>query len=325
MSVATVKSESTIDPIPMLKPRRKITGISAILLPFFEDGSIDWESFSGHVARTSEAGLAPAVNMDTGYVNLIEQSTREEVLRRTQAIVGDGDFVAGAFVPATPEDSWNADPTREQMDLIQEFGGTPVVFQSFPLTNQAPDQIVASYAELGRDCPRFIAFELGKMFAPFGQIYSMETYEGLLSIPQCIGAKHSSLRRELEWERLALRDRVRPDFKVYTGNDLAIDMVMYGSDYLLGLSTFAPDLFAKRDAMWEAGDPAFYELNDLLQYLGFFAFRPTVPAYKHSAAQFLKLRGWITSNTPHPKGDRRPDSDVAVLRDIAERLGVLAE
>src|SRR4029078_3369623 len=45
-------------------------------------------------------------------------------------------------------------------------------------------------------------------------------------------------------------------------------MVAYGSDYLLGLSTFAPDLFARRDALWEAGDPRFYELHDLLPYPG---------------------------------------------------------
>lgn len=312
-----------IDPVAMLKPRRKITGISAILLPFHEDHTIDWDSFCAHVARTSEHGLAPAVNMDTGYVNLIDQSTRREVLARTQETLGNRPFVAGAFVPAKPGDAWNPAPTQEQMALIQQYGGTPVVFQSYPLTSQTPDKIVASYAELGRDCPAFIAFELGKMFAPFGQIYDLETYEGLLSVPQCIGAKHSSLHRDLEWQRLRLRDQVRPAFKVFTGNDLAVDMVMYGSDYLLGLSTFAPDLFAQRDAMWAAGDPGFFELNDLIQYLGFFAFRPAVPAYKHSAAMFLKLRGWITSDTPHPQGDRRPDSDRAVLRDIAERLGVL--
>jgi hypothetical protein len=76
--------------------------------------------------------------------------------------------------------------------------------------------------------------------------------------------------------------------------------------------------------MWEAGDPAFYELNDVLQYLGFFAFRAPVPTYKHSAAQFLKLRGWIQSDAPHPKADCRPDSDVAVLREIGERLGVVS-
>jgi hypothetical protein len=128
------------------------------------------------------------------------------------------------------------------------------------------------------------------------------------------------LSRRLEWQRLQLRDAHRPDFKVFTGNDLAVDMVMYGSDYLLGLSTFAPDLFARRDALWAAGDTDFYELNDLLQYLGFFAFRSPVPAYKHSAAQFLKLSGWITSDAPHPAAPHRPDSDVPILRDIAERL-----
>ncbi len=312
-----------IDPLAMIKPRRKITGISAILLPFHEDHSIDWASFCAHVARTSDYGITPAVNMDTGYVNLIDQATRREVLARTQETLGNRPFVAGAFVPAKPGDAWNPAPTQEQMALIQNYGGTPVVFQSYPLTSQTPDKIVASYAELGRDCPAFIAFELGKMFAPFGQIYDLETYEGLLSVPQCLGAKHSSLHRDQEWQRLLLRDQVRPDFKVFTGNDLAVDMVMYGSDYLLGLSTFAPHLSAPRDAMCGAGDPGVFGLNDLIQYLGFFAFRPAVPAYKHSAAMFLKLRGWITSDTPHPNGDRRPDSDRAVLRDIAERLGVL--
>jgi hypothetical protein len=261
--------------------------------------------------------------MDTGYVNLLTPQTREAALARTRDVLAGGEFCAGAFVPSQPGDSWNPEATIQQMELIQQYGGTPIIFQSFGLTNQAPDKIVAAYAKLGRHCDRFIAFELGQMFAPFGQIYDLETYAGLLDVPQCLGATHSSLKRELEWQRLQLRDERRPDFKVFTGNDLAIDMVMYGSDYLLGLSTFAPDLFAQRDAMWEAGDPAFYELNDVLQYLGFFAFRPPVPAYKHSAAQFLKLRGWIESDQPHPAAERRPSSDVAVLREIGERLGVI--
>jgi hypothetical protein len=158
------------------------------------------------------------------------------------------------------------------------------------------------------------------MFAPFGAIYDLETYRGLLRIERCIGAKHSSLRRGLEWDRLRLRDAERPDFWVLTGNDLAIDMVMYGSDYLLGLSTFAPDLFARRDAYWESGDDRFYELNDALQYLGFFAFRSPTPAYKHSAAQFLKIRGWIESDGTHPDSPRRPQSDVETLQDIWNRL-----
>lgn len=317
--------ESAALPIDRIKPRRKITGMSAILLPFSAAGDIDWDGFTAHVARTAEAGLTPAVNMDTGYVNLLDAETREAVLRQTRAALGDGAFVAGAFVGDTPGSKWNANAYRQQIELIQKYGGMPVIFQSYGLVDQAADAIIASYAELGESCDAFIGFELGTMFAPFGKIYDLDTYRGLLNIPQCIGAKHSSLSRVLELERLQLRDDVRPDFHVFTGNDLAIDMVMYGSDYLLGLSTFAPDLFAQRDAMWAAGDVAFYELNDLLQYLGFFAFRSSVPAYKHSAAQFLKLRGWINSDTTHPRSPERPPSDVAVLREIAERLGVLTD
>jgi dihydrodipicolinate synthase/N-acetylneuraminate lyase len=201
----------------------------------------------------------------------------------------------------------------------------PVIFQSYGLTDQAEPAIIAAYETLARECDGFIAFELGNMFAPFGKIYSLETFAAIMSLPQCRGAKHSSLDRNLEWQRLSLRNAKRPDFKIYTGNDLAIDMVMYGSDYLLGLSTFAPDLFAKRDRLWERGSPHFYHYNDLLQYLGFYAFRTPVPAYKHSAAQFLKLRGWLQSDNPHPQAPRRPRSDIAVLRDILKRLKELDE
>ena len=139
-------------------------------------------------------------------------------------------------------------------------------------------------------------------------------------ISNAVGAKHSSLHRFPEWQRLELRNRVRPEFKVFTGNDLAIDMVMYGSDYLLGLSTFAPDAFARRDAMWETGDPRFYELNDLLQYLGSFTFRDPAPAYKHSAAMFLKIRGMLESDQTHPDSPHRSTSDAEVLELIASDL-----
>ncbi len=143
-------------------------------------------------------------------------------------------------------------------------------------------------------------------------------------IDACIGAKHSSLERSPEWDRLALRDEVRPDFHVFTGNDLAIDMVRYGSDYLLGLSTFGPDVFAERDRRWAAGDGAgFGELNDLLQELGDLAFREPVPGYRHNAAQFLRLRGWIGSDQVPQGAVRRPDTDLEALTDLGHRLGVL--
>ena len=163
------------------------------------------------------------------------------------------------------------------------------------------------------------------MFAPFGKIYSLDLYVRLMQIPNCLGAKHSSLRRVDEWARLEERDRCRPEFRVLTGNDLAIDMVKYGSDYLLGLSTFAPDAFARRDQFWKEGDPRFYELNDLLQYLGAFAFREPTSAYKHSAAMFLKLRGWIDCDDVYPGAPMRPDTDREVLKRILLDLNRLLQ
>ena len=304
---------------PTVVERRKIVGISAILLPFTEDGSVDWKGFSAHVERTVQAGLAPAVNMDTGYVNLLDDGVRKEVLRRTQAIVGNGSFVAGAFIGDQAGDKWNADAYDRRIDEVQSHNATPVIFQSYGLTNQANDQIVASYEALAGFTDQYIAFELGTMFAPFGKIYDLDTYAGIMAIPQCIGAKHSSLERQPEWDRLEIRNAQRPDFKVFTGNDLGIDMVVYGSDYLLGLSSFAPDLFAMRDKMWEEGNEEFIPLNDLLQELGDFAFRSPTPAYKHSAAQFLKLQNWIGCDATHPNSPTRPDSDVDTLRGIAQR------
>lgn len=315
---------NAFDPLSLLKPRRKVTGISAILLPFTRTGEVDWPAFSSHVERTLEAGLTPAVNMDTGYVNLLDHATQDAVLKHTQDIVGGRAFVAGAFVSDCEGDAFRLDEYSSRIDLIQSHGGTPIIFQSYGLTRQPGQAIVTSYEKLAQSTDRFLAFELTQDLAPFGSIYDLETFSAVMSIPQCVGVKHSSFHREPEWQRLVLRNTKRPDFVIFTGNDFAIDMIMYGSDYLLGLSTFAPDLFAQRDRYWETGDPRFYELNDQLQYLGYFAFRRPSPAYKHSAAQFLKLRGWTSTNLTHPQARTRPESDIEVLRELGQRLGVVS-
>jgi dihydrodipicolinate synthase/N-acetylneuraminate lyase len=301
---------------------REIEGVSATLVPYTAEGAIDWPAFEAHVARTVAAGLVPAVNMDTGYVQLLDHADKDRVLDIAADIAPER-FVAGAFVGDDEGSSFDLDSYRKEVSKIADRGGTPVVFPSYGLNGLDEDGWVAALAAIGEVLDRFIGFELGPMFVPYGRIVGLDAYRGMMEIGSCIGAKHSSLNRQAEWERLALRDEIRPDFRVYTGNDLAIDMVMYGSDYLLGLSTFAPDKFAERDRMWTAGDPGFYELNDVLQYLGQFAFRNPVPAYRHDAAMFLELRGWATSDATPPGVPRRPSSDKPVLEEIAACLGVL--
>lgn len=280
--------------------------MSAVLLPFTDPTTVDWVGFEAHVTRTAEAGLVPAVNMDTGYVHLLDVDTRLEVLRRARSVLSGEPFVAGAFDASSAA-------------VVADHGATPVVL---PSESQGED-VVAAYKAIAGVVDRFFGFELSPVFHPAGRIWDLETYRAVLDIAQCAGAKHSSLDRALEWERLRLRDEVRPSFLVLTGNDLAIDMVMYGSDYLLGLSTFAPELFARRDAMWDQDDDGFYALNDALQHLGDVTFRPPVPAYRHDAAIFLRLRGWITSDAVPTGVPRRPDWEAELLTDAGRRLGVL--
>ncbi len=260
--------------------------------------------------------------MDTGYVQMLDERSKQRVLDIAGEVT-DGNFVAGAFVADAEGDSLDLDAYLASATAVASRGGTPVIFPSHGLNGGTEDAWVEALITIGANLDRFLGFELGPMFVPYGRIFSLDAYRAMLDIGTCVGAKHSSLNRELEWQRLALRDEVRPDFMVLTGNDLAIDMVTYGSDYLLGLATFAPDVFAERDRLWAIGDPGFYELNDTLQYLGQFAFRPPVPAYRHNAAMFLQLRGWAESDRVPTGAPRRPQSDRAVLRDIAERLGVL--
>jgi len=307
--------------IERLRPRRRVEGIAAALLPFEADGRVAVEAFQHNLRATHAAGLVNAVNMDTGYVNHLGEGEKLDVLRWTVEALGAGvPFVAGAYIEGLDGDVVSL--YRRQMDSIAEAGGTPIIFQTARLHALGAREKVSVYREVCRGFPEVLGFELSPVFAPSGEVFDDETVRGLLDIPEMKGMKHSSLDRLTELRRLALRDRARPEFRVYTGNDLGIDMIEYGSDYLLGLAAFAPERFAERDRLWEEGDADYYALSDALQHLGNVAFRAPVPAYKHSAAIFLHLAGKIPSPLTHPDSPKRQPWESDILRDCAGRLGI---
>jgi len=307
------------DVLGQIQPRRKITGIAAALLPFDEGGSIAVEAFQDHLRRTQFAGLINAVNMDTGYVNYLSEQEQQQVLQWTrEALPRNSKFVAGAYIEGLAGDVVSL--YRRKIEQVIDYGGTPIIFPTARLHDQPAREKIKCYTEICRGFDEVLGFELSPVFAPNGEIFDDETMRGLIQIPELVGLKHSSLNRMKELERLALRNEVRPEFKIYTGNDLAIDMIEYGSDYLLGLATFAPEKFAERDALWEAGDPSYRTLSDALQHLGNVAFRPPVPAYKHSAAIFLHLAGRIPCDKPHPRNPTRPAWETELMRECAQRL-----
>jgi dihydrodipicolinate synthase/N-acetylneuraminate lyase len=305
------------------QPRRKVQGMAAALLPYESDGRVAVDAFAKLLTSTHCAGLMNAVNMDTGYVNYLSDREREEVLVWTRQALGKGvPFVAGAYIEHEA-DGEIVKLYRRQIDTIVGFDGIPILFQTARLHGQASAKIADVYRDICRDYPHVLAFELGPMFAASGEIWNLETIRRLMDIPEIKGMKHSSLDRLLELERLALRDKHRPEFRIYTGNDLGINMIEFGSDYLLGLAAFAPEKFAERDRLWEAGDPGYYALSDALQYLGSVAFRAPVPAYKHSAAVLLNLIGRIPSDRTHANNPQRPAWEAEMMGDCARRLALL--
>jgi dihydrodipicolinate synthase/N-acetylneuraminate lyase len=308
---------------PFERPRkhRKIRGIAAALLPYEKDGSVAVESFQRHLLATQKAGLQNAVNMDTGYVNLLTELEKLQALKWTREALGDAPFVAGAYIEGQSGDI--VELYRKQMDAIVKFGGTPILFQTSRLHGKSAQEKAETYRAICRGYKEVLAFELGRMFAPNGEIFDTETILRIMEIPEIVGMKHSSLDRLVELDRLALRDAHRPEFRIYTGNDLGINMIEYGSDYLLGLATFSPEKFAERDLFWEKADPRYFALSDSLQLLGNLAFREQVPAYKHSAATYLSLTGRIPTDKTHPKNPQRPAWEAELMRMCAQRLGEL--
>ena len=65
-------------------PNRKIEGISAMLLPFTDNGTPDYDAYLAHLEKIFNAGLTPAFNMDTGYANLLTAAERAHILALMQ-------------------------------------------------------------------------------------------------------------------------------------------------------------------------------------------------------------------------------------------------
>src|SRR5690554_3903655 len=142
MSEATFPTTEGI--IGRIQPKRRIDGNSAILLPFKSDGSPDYDGLAAHVRRTVEAGLTPAVNMDTGYTNLLTDEERKTVLKVTQEAVGPGNaFIAGAFIEGKSGDP--AELYKAEIDQVRSYGGSAIIFQCSAMKALSETELVDLY------------------------------------------------------------------------------------------------------------------------------------------------------------------------------------
>ena len=169
-----------------MRPRRAISGYSAILLPFDEGGRIDWAGFEAHVVRTLDAGLVPAVDMDTGFGPLLSPQDRATALGIAGGLCAEADgpdrgFVAGAAVDDRPGEPFDEPPTGERWRRSRPPGARRV-FSSHGL---------AAVARRGRpggapaSRPRRSSGSWASSWAvyPAGRIWELGTFEAMLDIP----------------------------------------------------------------------------------------------------------------------------------------------
>src|SRR6476620_912622 len=141
-------SKMTIDQlIARQQPRRKVHGIAAALLPYEADGRVAVDAFAQNLTLTHRAGLMNAVNMDTGYVNYLSDSEKQDVLNWTRQALGQGiPFVAGAYIENHAGDDI-VTLYRRQIDTIVRLEGTPILFQTSRLHGKPPAKIAEVYRE----------------------------------------------------------------------------------------------------------------------------------------------------------------------------------
>jgi hypothetical protein len=304
-----------------LTPSRRIDGSAALPIWLGPSGKLDLSGLTRRLQATFAAGLTPAVNLFAGSVERLGREQRTDVLATAAGVARGRRFIAGTW----PSDDAAPLAVRygRAIDAVVRQGGTPLLLPIAELAALDGDGLAHLWRQATAGHRGVLIIEMAAAFAAPAPLYDAAVIPRLLDISSLGGLVHASLDRGAEWGRVEARDIARPDFRIYSGHERALDMVTYGSDYLLGTAGCAPEAFAARDRAWRAGQAAGFELNDVLQALGTLLYRTPVGGARHAALQWLQARGVVDLATPVPGIDRRPESDSALYRDLAERLASL--
>jgi hypothetical protein len=304
-----------------LTPSRTIDGCAALPIWLGPSGRIDLSGLATRLQATFAAGLTPAVNLFGGAVECLGPEQRTDILATAAGVARGRRFIAGTR--PTEDTSPLAIRYGRAIDAVVRQGGTPLLLPIRELAALDGDGLAHLWRQATAGHRGVLVIEMADAFASPAPLHAAGVMTRLLDVASLGGLVHASLDRGAEWARVEARDAARPEFRIYSGHERALDMVSFGSDYLLATAGCAPEAFAARDRAWRAGEPLGFELNDVLQALGTLLYRTPLGGARHGALQWLHVRGEIADARPVPGLERRPDSDLALLREIADRLDAL--
>lgn len=304
-----------------LTPSRTIDGAAALPVWLDASGRLDLSGLAARMQDAFAAGLTPAVNLFGGSGDRLGHEQRVDVLTTAAGVARGRRFIAGTM--PTEDAAPLATRYGRAVDAVVRQGGSPLLLPIRELTTLDGDALAHLWRQATAGHRGVLVIEMAPAFGAPAPLYTPDVVTRLLDIASLGGLVHASLDRGTEWARVEARDAARPDFRIYSGHERALDMVAYGSDYLLATAGCAPEAFAARDRAWREGAAVGFDLNDALQALATLLHRHPIDGARHGALQWLQARGLVDQASPVPGITLRPDSDLDLYRELHLRLDTL--
>ena len=206
----------------MSTPNRLAGAFAPILTPFTPDGgSIDWESYRGHLAYLDEAGLNGILVLGTN--GEFGQLTSDERFQLVEATLSAGtplEVIVGGMVPDSPEE------TRSCVTRLADYAGqvaailvAPPFYDVFAAGGAVPeDGVVDFYRQLARVQDRMPLLLYNVPVLVEGPVTAAITpgmVAALRDEAVVVGIKDSSARLE----NIPAYLKAKPGLHVLMGND----------------------------------------------------------------------------------------------------------
>ena len=299
--------------------------VSAPMLPFNPDCSIDWNSFRPYIEWiAAQKPTAIAVNMDASEGPSLNRDEQQQVLKATvEAVAGACPVFSGLIA------GYTADAVAWGRQLKQAGAEGLAVFPPFPtfLGNPVPTEMIYRYHKDladGIGLP-LVAFQFPKAFGPD---YPPDALARLAEIPEIVGLKEASFDVAKTMETIEFAAQLPRKIGIMTGSDTFImeAMIMGCDGALIGFAGIATDQLIRMQRSVASGDYATAkEIWDRLGPLARYCWRPPIRDYRPRMKEALVMQGFFRHATVRPPQLGVDDAERAVIRGLMEKAGLIGE
>ncbi|MEP5517732.1 MAG: dihydrodipicolinate synthase family protein [Bauldia litoralis] len=299
--------------------------VSAPMLPFNPDFTIDWESYRPYVGWIAEQKpTAIAIKLDASEGPSLSRDEQIAVLKATVEVVAGACPVFSGLIAG-----YTADAVEWGNTLKAAGAEGLAAFPPFPtfLGNPVPSEMIYQYHKAladGIGLP-LVAFQFPKAFGPD---YPPEVLERLAGIPEIIGLKEASFDVAKTIETIDAVAKLPRKIGIMTGSDTFIfEAMLMGCDgALIGFAGTATDELIAMQRAAATGDFATgKEIWDRLGPLARYCWRPPIRDYRPRMKEVLVMQGHFKSAAVRPPQLPVDDAERRELRRLAEQAGLIGE